>query len=267
MTPQALLAYVAGAMQPPAPDTPESSDWTEDFGSPAKARVSGMRAAIGAPALVLGASYVGFGAFVHQSGLTLFQGLASTTTGWALPGQIAMIEIFAVGGSILAAAIAVGLANARLLPMVVTLLPILRRGDGQAKPRLIHYLSAHFIALTGWAVAMQRAPDMPPDQRLPFFLGFTSVIWSATVLATALGYFLVGILPAPVTLGLVFLNPLYFMLLFTADLVRRERGLALMLGAVMGPLFHLASPDWGLLATGLIGGTLAFLLIQRGRPS
>lgn len=244
---------------------PAVPNWTENFGSPAGARSAGIRAAVGAPALVLGASYVGFGAFVHQSGLTLFQGLASTIAGWALPGQIALIEIFAIGGSVLAAAIAVGLANARLLPMVVTLLPILRQGDENAKPRLIHYLSAHFIALTGWAVAMQRTPDMPPNQRLPFFLGFTLVIWLATVFSTALGFFLVGVLPATVTLGLVFLNPLYFMLLFTADLMRKDRGLALIFGAILGPLFHLVSPDWGLLATGFIGGTLAFLIIQRGR--
>jgi predicted branched-subunit amino acid permease len=105
---------------------------------------------------------------------------------------------------------------------------------------------------------------MPPDQRLPFFLGFTSVIWSVTFLATALGFFLVGVLPTPVTLGLVFLNPLYFMLLFVGDLARRERGLALIIGAVLGPLLHLASPEWGLLITGVGGGTIAFLLIQRG---
>ena len=106
---------------------------------------------------MLGASYVGFGAFVHQSGLTFFQGVASSITGWALPGQIALIEIFAAGGSLLAAAIAVGLANARLMPMVVTLMPILREGEAAPSPRLIHYLSAHFIALTGWAIAM---PDV-----------------------------------------------------------------------------------------------------------
>ncbi|WP_374384621.1 AzlC family ABC transporter permease [Dongia sp.] len=253
-------------MQPIPTQPSQSNEWRDDFGSPTGARRAGVRAAIGAPALVLGASYVGFGAFVHQSGLTLFQGLASTTTGWALPGQIALIEIFAAGGSILAAAIAVGLANARLLPMVVTLLPILRQGEGSASPRLIHYFAAHFIALTGWAVSMQRAPDMPPDQRLPFFLGFTSVIWSATFFATGLGFFLVGILPTPVTLSLVFLNPLYFMLLFIADLARKERALALIIGAIAGPLLHLVSPDWGLLITGIGGGTIAFLLTQRGRP-
>lgn len=239
-------------------------DWAEDWGSPGGARLAGMRAAFGAPALVLGASYVGFGAFVHQSGLNLAQGLASTVTGWALPGQIALIEIFAAGGSILAAAIAVGLANARLMPMVVTLLPILRQGE-QGKPRVAHYLAAHLIALTGWAVAMQRGPDMPPGQRMPFFLGFTLVIFLATIAATATGFFLVGVLPLPVTLGLVFLNPLYFMLLFAADILRRDRRWALLLGAVLGPLLHAVSPDWGLLATGLAGGSIAFLINQRDR--
>lgn len=214
---------------------------------------------------MLGASYVGFGAFVHQSGLSFFQGVASSITGWALPGQIALIEIFAAGGSLLAAAIAVGLANARLMPMVVTLLPILREGETAAKPGLIHYLSAHFIALTGWAVAMQRCPDMAPGQRLPFFLGFTLVIWSATLFCTALGFFLVDLLPPTVTLGLVFLNPLYFMLLFTVDIVRRDRRWALLIGIVLGPLMHMISPEWGLLVTGLGGGTLAFLINQYDR--
>ena len=58
----------------PIPDTAASPRWTENFGSPQGAFRAAMRAAIGAPALVLGASYVGFGAFVHQSGLTLLQG-------------------------------------------------------------------------------------------------------------------------------------------------------------------------------------------------
>ncbi len=265
MTPQGFPLMFLHNMQELSDDMLPKALWSLDFGSPRDARRAGVRAAIGAPGLVLGASYVGFGAFVHQAGFDLIQGLASTVTGWALPGQIALIEIFAAGGSILAAAIAVGLANARLLPMVVTLLPTLRQGDGAANPRLIHYVAAHFVALTGWAVAMQRTPAMPPDQRLPFFLGFTLVIWLVTILATALGFLLVDMLPLPVTLGLVFLNPLYFMLLFVGDLARKERGLALVIGAVMGPLLHLVSPDWGLLVTGIGGGTLAFLIIHRGR--
>lgn len=265
MTPQGFLAYLLGDMQPQTTNLPQKSSWKFDFGSRYGARRAGMRAAVGAPGLVLGASYLGFGAFAHQSGFSLIEGLTSTVTGWALPGQIALVEIFAAGGSLLAATIAVALANARLLPMVMTLMPILRQGDGGSKPRLIHYIAAYFIALTGWAIAMQRSPDMPPEQRLPFFLGFTSIIWLLTILTTGIGFFLVDILPLPVTLGLVFLNPLYFMLLFVGDLVRKERGLALMIGAILGPLLHMITPEWSLLITGLLGGSIAFAVLHGGR--
>lgn len=230
----------------------------EDFGSATAARRAGMISALGMPALVLGASYVGFGALIRQSGMSLPQGLASTIAGWALPGQIALVEVYATGGTLLAATLAVALANARLLPMVLTLMPLLRTERGRLKP--IYFLAAHFIAITGWAITMQRGPDMPPAQRLPFFAGFTATLWLATVFCTALGFMLVGVIPSYVTLGLVFINPLYFMLIFLADFRHRNRALALAFGAILGPIFYLLDPDWGLLATGLIAGTFAFVI-------
>jgi predicted branched-subunit amino acid permease len=246
-------------------DTQDQRKWAYDYGTLHGARRAGAWAALGTPALVLGSSYVGFGAFAREAGLGLLQSMGSTVTGWALPGQIALVEIFALGGSLIAAAIAVGLANARLLPMVVVLLPILRQGDAGRKPRFIHYVAAHFIAFTGWANAMQRCPDMPPPQRLPYYFGFTLVLWLTTIAATGLGFFLVGVLPLAVTLGLVFLNPLYFMLLFIGDLARKDRGVALIIGAITGPILHHVSPDWGLLVTGVVGGSIAFMIVERGR--
>ncbi len=244
----------------------KDTSWPTDFGSAAAARRAGMRAACGMPAIVLGASYIGFGALADQAGWSPIAGMISTTLGWALPGQIALVEIYAAGGSLLAAIVAVALANARLLPMVTTLLPILRQGAAERGPLSWRYfLAAHFIAITGWAIAMQRCPAMPPAQRLPFFAGFTLVLWLATILATALGFLASAGLPAAATLGLVFINPLYFMLIFVADLAHRHRAPALIIGAILGPLFHLLSPDWGLLATGLIGGSLAFLIGERHR--
>ena len=65
-------------------------------------------------------------------------------------------------------------------------------------------------------------------------------------------------MPAEVTLGLVFLNPIYFMLVFAADARRRARVLALVLGALAGPSLYLVATDWSLLLTGLIAGSLAF---------
>lgn len=218
--------------------------------------VAGAREALGLPALVLGASYLGFGSLVRESGLALWLGLVSTASGWALPGQIVVIELYGVGASVFAVALAVGLTNARLLPMAVTLMPILRRpGDTPWR----YYLAGHLVAVTGWAAAMLRCPSMPRDVRLPWFVGFAFSLWLVSLAGTAGGYLLAGAMPDPVALGLVFLNPVYFMLIFATDLRRPSRIWALSAGAVLGPVLHVAVPDWGLLVTGFAAGTLAFM--------
>lgn len=227
------------------------------YSSPAAAAFGGFRDSLGLPSVALAASYVGFGSLCRESGLSLWLGMASTATGWALPGQLALVELYAAGASVLVIALAVALTNARLLPMTVTLMPLLRH-PGTARWR--YYLAAHFVAVTGWAIAMQRCPGLPAEQRLPFFLGFTVTLWSVTLAATAAGFLIADALPDSLSLELVFLNPLCFMLIFAADLGVRPRALALGFGALAGPLLHLLSPDWGLLLTGLVAGTAAFLV-------
>jgi len=56
---------------------------------------------------------------------------------------------------------------------------------------------------------------------------------------------------------LVFINPLFFLLTFTEVKVRANQ-IAIVLGAIAGPLIYLYSPDYSLLYTGLIGGTVAY---------
>lgn len=226
--------------------------------------LAAMRQALGIPSLVLGASYVGFGSLVRESGLDLWLGLFSTATGWALPGQVVLVELYGVGASLLAVVLAVALTNARLMPMAVALMPVIH---DPAVPRWRYYVVGHMVAVTGWATAMLRCPDMPREMRLPWFAGFSAVLWLVSLLGTAAGFALAGSVPQPVTLGLVFLNPLYFMLIFAVDLRQRGKILALCAGAVLGPVMHLLDPDWGLLATGVIAGTAAFLADRsvRGR--
>lgn len=217
---------------------------------------SALLEACGVPGLVLGASFLGFGSLVRESGYGLWMALAATATGWALPGQIAMVELMAVGTPLLLVCMAVALTNARLMPMTVALMPWLRR---PGTPVWRYYAAAHLIAVTSWANAMRICPTLPQEYRLAWFGTFAVSLWAVTLVTTAAGYFLAGVVPQAVTLALVFLNPVYFMLIFAADLRQRAKSLALVFGAVLGPLFHLVHPDWGLLATGLVAGTLAFL--------
>ncbi|GAB5467774.1 MAG: hypothetical protein Kilf2KO_08040 [Rhodospirillales bacterium] len=220
----------------------------------------GVRQAAGAPAVAIGASFLGFGALVRESGLSLWHGLISTATTWALPGQVAMVELYAVGAGLLVVGLAVGASGTRLLPMVMTLLPLLRR---PGVPRWQYYATAHLIALTGWAVTMRVGPGLPPALRLPFFHGFTLTLWVTTLVGTAIGYLLPAFMPLPVTLSLIFLTPLYFTLLFLEDLSGLRKPVALACGAVLGPPLFLLSPDWSLMLTGLIGGSLAFALTRK----
>lgn len=236
-----------------------------DFGSPRRAAWTGARRALGIPAIVLGASFIGFGALVQQAGLTVWHALFSSATGWALPGQVALIELYTVGSSIFVITAAVALTNARLLPMAVTLIPLIR---APGVPRWRYYLVAHFIAVTGWVAAMRDCPAMPPPQRLPYFAGFAVSLWSVTLVTTGIGFALAGVVPTYVTLGLVFINPIYFMLITAADVRGRARILAAVFGAIGGPLLYLLIPDWSLLITGMAAGSLAFLIgrgaTQRG---
>ncbi len=215
----------------------------------------GVRDGLGAPGMVIAGSFLGFGSLVHGSGIGLAAGLASSLTTWALPGQIAMVELHGIGASLLVNAMAVWLTNTRLMPMTITLMPHLSRAGGGWRL----YLAAHFIAITSWAVAMRRCPEVPEAERYSYFMGLALTLWAISTGATAVGFLLAGGLPVAVTLGLVFLNPCYFLLLFLADLGPRGRVLALLAGGLLGPLLHLVDPDWGLLVTGLVGGTVAFL--------
>ena len=178
----------------------EQSDASEGLEGRRAAYWRGAREAAGVPALVLSATFIGFGALVRETGLSVWHGLFSTATGWALPGQIALVELYAVGASLLSIAIAVALSSLRLLPMTVAVLPVLR--DGRS-PKWMYYLFAHFLAVTGWAAAMRTCPGLPVAQRFPYFIGFVLVLWIATLLATAAGYYLAAYLPFSVTLGLV----------------------------------------------------------------
>ena len=225
------------------------------FTSPKAAFRRGLLNAFGVPVLVLCGSFLGFGALVRESGLTLWLGLFSTATGWALPGQIAVVELLSVGASFVVMVSVVALTNARLLPMTVVLMPKLTSSRARRWPL---YIAAHWVAVTGWAEMMSNAEKIEPPLRLPYFFGYSMTLWSSTLVSTALGFLAADSLPSIVTLGLVFLNPIYFMLVFAADLRDRMKVYALALGALLGPSLHLLTPDWGLLLAGTLGGSLAF---------
>lgn len=212
--------------------------------------------ATGMPALVLFASMVGYGSMAREAGLTLWTAVASTALTWGLPGQIAMVELYALGAPVIAIVAASSAANARFLPMVLSVMPLLNEALPKKRWR---FVAAQFMSLNPWAALMRRGPAMTPADRPPYYAGFAGVCITAALLGTGTGFVLAGTLPRDVTLTLVFLNPVFFTLVF-ADARGRAAIMAVLAGVVAGPLFHLLSPDWGLLLTGAAAGAGAYLV-------
>ena len=155
------------------------------------------------------------------------------------------------------------MTSTRVLPMAAMLLPQMRHPRWSAP----HYtFAAHCIAMTGWAVAMRRAPEMAPEHRLPHFCAFTMGLWLACLTGTVAGYFLSGMFSQLLTVGLVFLNPVYFILILIRETRSKLGAAALISGAVIGPPVHLLIPEWSLIVGGTLAGLVAFAIIELTGP-
>ncbi len=217
--------------------------------------VAGCRDALGVPAAVLLAGMIGFGALGHASGLTLGLTTATSVLMFALPGQVVMVEMMAVGASGIAIVVATALTAARFLPMTMTLVPQIPKGDRNGWL----YGIAHLISMTSWAVMMRDFGKIAPDHRRSYFTGFGLVCWGSSLPGTAIGYLLAGFLPLPLTIGLIMINPLFFLLGFTEVKAQAYR-FALLAGGISGPLVYTVAPSWSILICGILGGTAAFLI-------
>ncbi len=210
------------------------------------------------PAVLLIISLMGFGSLCRESGLGLDFALVQLVTMWAMPGQIAFIELYAAGNSILAIILAVAMANARFMPMAATLMPLLR--PGMRQPGWLYAMS-HLISFSAWVWVLRRCPELPPKRRAAYYMGFVTITVGAGVIGTLAGYFLAAAVPGNVTLALVFVNIVYFVLML-ADVRGLAALLAVAVGALAGPFLHMVTSDWGLMLSGLIGGTLAFAVAK-----
>ncbi|MCW8915740.1 MAG: AzlC family ABC transporter permease [Magnetovibrio sp.] len=227
------------------------------FDTPPQALWGGAREAAGVPMMVMSASFLGFGSMIRDVNWSVWDALYSTLSTWALPGQIAMAEMAYSGAPIIAMLLAVFFINARLLPLVASLLPHMRN---PGTPTWKYYTVAMLIAATSWVGVMRRLPTLTQDQRLSYLTGYGLALYLSSPVATIIGYHLAGQVPQPVTMALVFLNPLYFMLLFLFDMHNVSKILSLTFGAILGPSLFLVIPNWSLIITGLVGGTLAWAL-------
>jgi predicted branched-subunit amino acid permease len=218
--------------------------------------LSGWRAAwTSVFSLVLIGTYVGIGALAHDYGFSLSWALLATLLVWAGPAQVILISALGSGAGALEAALAVGLSGVRLLPMVVSLLALIKRPDTRARDLI---LPAHLTAVSMWVEALRIVPGLPREERIAFANGLGSGFMAAAHGGTVAGFYLAASVPPLLTAGLLFLTPMSFLLSTARNsrlIVDRS---ALALGLLIGPLFASQNVRLDLMWTGIVAGSAAY---------
>jgi predicted branched-subunit amino acid permease len=205
--------------------------------------------------LVLFATYLGIGALAHDSRFSMGWALAGTLFVWAGPAQIILISTLGTGGTVVQAAVAVTLSAIRLFPMVVAVLPMVRRRETPLR-KLV--LPAHFIAVTMWIECSRMLPQVPRERRVAFTNGLGTGLVSVCLVATALGYVLAANLPELLAAAILLLTPLAFLFSTARNSRQLVDRLALALGLALFPVMAMLHTGVDILLSGVSAGTLAY---------
>lgn len=199
---------------------------------------------------------IAFGVLAKENGFLMSEAVLSTAAMWALPAQLVHVEAVATDASLLMTAMLVFLTNLRFFPMVVSLM------SGLKSQGIAHTLGlSHLVSAASWAWCMQTFDAIATPLRARYFIGFALMCWLAGVLGTVVGFFIGDYLNQSLRLLLLFVSPLYMLLILLN--VRGHRLFAVLLGGVVGMLAFYWSPDWYLPIAAVVAGSVSFVLYKR----
>jgi len=213
--------------------------------------------------LVLAGTYIGIGALAHDFGLTSWWLAISTALVWAAPAQVIVISTLSTGAALFEIALAVTLSAVRLFPMVVALMPMLR-GPGTRLRDLL--LPTHFTSVSMWVESLRLLPGIAHEWRIPFCNGVSTGYMATATIFGFVGFYLAAGLPPLLAGGLLFLTPMSFLMSTARNAHMMVDKLGLIFGLMLGPLLTALDVGLDLMWTGLIGGTLAYL-VHRAREA
>jgi predicted branched-subunit amino acid permease len=228
------------------------------FSSSTAAFFAGAKAAVTSVfMLVLAGTYIGIGALTHDFGLSSWWLAISTVLVWAAPAQVILITTVTTGAALFEIALAVTLSAVRLFPMVVALMPMLRGPTTRLRELL---LPTHFTAVSMWVESLRLLPSIEHQWRIPFCNGVSAGYMATATVFGFVGFYLAAGLPPLLAGGLLFLTPMSFLMSTARNARMMIDKLGLVLGLLIGPLLTILDVNLDLMWTGLVGGTLAYLV-------
>src|SRR6185312_5469678 len=195
--------------------------------------LAGLRAALTSIFFyVVVGNYVGIGALTYQFGFSPAWIVLCTLLIWAAPAQVILISTLGTA-TLVEVAVAVSLSSVRLLPMVASLLPMLKHPRTRTHDLL---LPTHFTAISVWAEGMRLLPGVPKQERAAFYNGLGVGLLCAASVASVAGFYLAARLPPLLAAMLLFLTPMSLLMSTVSNIRKLVDGLAFGLGLVIGPI-------------------------------
>ena len=222
--------------------------------------IKGFRDACGIPLIGLGLSMFTFGVYLKSSEFNLIQSFLSTFFAFALPGQFIMVESLISGANLLNIFFAVLFTNARLLPMTMNIIPTFK--DKKIN-KISYYIICHFIAVTAWVNYLAIYKKVSINNRYYYFVGLSATLWIGSVLFTILGFLLSSLFSHEILIGLVFFNPMYFLLMTIRNLINLKLKMIFFLSILLTPLLYLILNDWGIIISGLVSGSISYFIFRK----
>ena len=204
---------------------------------------------------VIGGTYIGIGALAHDFGFSSWWLALSSILVWAAPAQVILISALGAGSALFEAALAVSLSAIRLLPMVIALLPLIRRPDARLRDLL---LPTHFTSVSMWVESLRLLPTQSREYRIAFCNGLSVGFLTAATSCGFVGYYLAAGLPPLLAGALLFLTPMSFLMSTARNAQMLVDRLALVFGLLLGPTLSLLDVGLDIMWTGVVGGTVAY---------
>lgn len=182
---------------------------SDQWQSPPRVFALGLRSIVTSVlTYVLFATFIGIGALAHDTGFSLGWALLGSALIWAGPAQVILMSSLHSGATVIQAALAVTVTAVRLMPMVVSLLPMMKT----PKTKYYHLiLPAHFTAVTFWVEGFRLFPKVPREQRIIFANGLGTGFVFVCLIATTIGYQTAAQLPPIFGVAVLALTPLTFL--------------------------------------------------------
>ncbi len=98
------------------------------------------------------------------------------------------------------------------------------------------------------------------ENRIDYWIGVGTATISIAIIGTIIGFLSSDYLNKDMMIGLAIVNPVYFTCMMVGAMKTIQITLSVVLGATLGPLFFLLSPEWSILFGGFIAGTIAFFI-------